>query len=305
MRRTSRKNKRRPAILIDAATKTAWNTIATTANKTLISEKYYRDKYKKGRHNESRVLDALFPVYFGKCAYCERLYKLDVEHYRPSRKVTDENNQIITHPGYYWLCYEWTNLVPACVSCNREGGKHNKFPVLGTHQITPILRLGALSMSTCLLSHSNLTVERPYLLHPEYDDPATCLGFRLTPDNKGISITGIDAQSRGTTTINICQLDRDELRLGRFQIVKGFVAAINAHFERYSRHRNTATLRTAVEGSIQGLYDQSRDPEIEHTLLRKFIVASPANFNAIVIPCIKNTAVRSATRTFFAGYIPT
>jgi hypothetical protein len=26
---------------------------------------------------------------------------------------------MMNHPGYYWLAYEWKNLFPACIDCNR------------------------------------------------------------------------------------------------------------------------------------------------------------------------------------------
>jgi hypothetical protein len=32
------------------------------------------------------------------------------------------------HPGYYWLAYDWTNLVPVCGMCN--GRKSTRFPLM-------------------------------------------------------------------------------------------------------------------------------------------------------------------------------
>jgi hypothetical protein len=89
----------------------------------------------------------IFDAFHGKCAYCESKIAADqpgdVEHFRPKAGVTDDNDKPITlpsgkqHPGYYWLAYDWRNLIPSCNKCNRptkgrDGklvGKWNRFPV--------------------------------------------------------------------------------------------------------------------------------------------------------------------------------
>jgi hypothetical protein len=63
----------------------------------------------------------------GKCAYCEqKIYSDqhgDLDHFRPKGAVADENyepvmiavdGEVKDHPGYYWLCYNWKNLLPSC-----------------------------------------------------------------------------------------------------------------------------------------------------------------------------------------------
>jgi hypothetical protein len=54
----------------------------------------------------------------GKCCFCERRrdakLEADVEHFRPKLKVTENAG----HPGYWWLAYEWSNLLFACKACN-------------------------------------------------------------------------------------------------------------------------------------------------------------------------------------------
>ena len=63
----------------------------------------------------------LYDAFYKKCAYCEvnhsEAYPIQVDHYRPKRKVT-VNGQKVEHPGYFWLAYEWWNLVPSCAYCN-------------------------------------------------------------------------------------------------------------------------------------------------------------------------------------------
>src|SRR6266567_3958956 len=74
-------------------------------------------------------------VFNDKCAYCERLisgYYGDAEHFRPkgavncndgagelvkpSGQIPDPANGDVLempHPGYFWLAYDWRNLVPS------------------------------------------------------------------------------------------------------------------------------------------------------------------------------------------------
>ena len=132
-----------------------------------------------------------------KCAYCEALItsnqRGDVEHFRPKGAVADEHDEPVVqrdeegrilcddkgrprpHPGYHWLAYDWTNLLPACILCNQAStiedekiGKHTRFPVAGRHAWGP----------------EDLTTEEPLLIHPgsgePKDDPE--LHFSMDPD---------------------------------------------------------------------------------------------------------------------------
>ncbi len=77
--------------------------------------------------------------FFGKCVYCESLitnnHPGDVEHFRPKGRVTDLNNKPVmiksngkevSHPGYYWLAYEISNLMPSCEDCNRPSSGNSQ-----------------------------------------------------------------------------------------------------------------------------------------------------------------------------------
>jgi hypothetical protein len=171
------------------------------------------DLYKGGR-------EAIYNLFHGKCAYCEldlgagqRLG--DVEHFRPKGRVTDENYQLIyvdkqgkhAHPGYYWLAYDWTNLFPACLSCNRPGteadgtkaGKWDRFPISGKRAIR---------------KNDPLAPEEPLLLNPYVDEPRD--HFIFDPDT-GI-MTG--KTPRGEATIKILGLNREKLIENRKRMAK-------------------------------------------------------------------------------------
>jgi uncharacterized protein (TIGR02646 family) len=115
--------------------------------------------------------------FYGKCAYCECSLGNqhgDIEHFRPKAAVTDEDDVKIDHPGYYWLAYDWTNLLPSCIKCNqastigeRKIGKRNRFPVSDRHAQNP----------------GEIDAEKPLLINPasgkDEDDPSRHLTIDL------------------------------------------------------------------------------------------------------------------------------
>ena len=194
-----------PNKLTRPQTLTALTTIATTANKELINEAIYKGTVQRNGVKSHTVRAILRSIFHNKCAYCEdTTYKPEVEHYRPKGSVKEDS----THPGYYWLCYEWTNLLPACHSCNTDGGKGTKFPIAGTRVTSPTINIGVLNTADNKANAPTLIAEKPYLLHPEIDTPDD--GSYFVFDYTG-KITGIDTGNRGSSTIEICNLNRDDL----------------------------------------------------------------------------------------------
>ena len=141
----------------------------------------------------------------GKCAYCEKTINNqygDIEHYRPKAAVQNEDGKRVKishagaqrdHPGYYWLAYDWQNLLPSCELCNRPSrggkwGKGNRFPVEGKHAARP----------------GDEATERPKILNPLIDSPADHLAF----DSTG---TVTPKSERGRATRDILGLDAKDL----------------------------------------------------------------------------------------------
>jgi len=193
--------------------------IATTGNKDLIKGAIYKGKCQKDGKTRYEVRELLKKVYHHKCAYCEiKEYKPEVEHYRPKRSVAKVRN----HPGYYWLCYEWTNLLPSCRYCNTEGGKGNFFPVKGRRVEAPdFLANGKLNHENCKAGNPPLIDEQPCLLHPEIDKPEVCFKFF-----RNGSITGIDPEGRGKCTVKICNLKRENLKYRRQKLLDQYKVSI-------------------------------------------------------------------------------
>ena len=128
-------------------------TTVATGGKPVISSVLYKE--------QKVVYMAFDGPFHGKCAYCESLIAADqpgdVEHYRPKGRVTVNNSSANSvtfveagvtkpHPGYYWLAYDWQNLLPSCIDCNRPNenklpgvhmGKRNYFPVKAYRAVHP------------------------------------------------------------------------------------------------------------------------------------------------------------------------
>lgn len=179
----------------------------------------------------------LFDLFHGKCAYCESKPQAvstgDVEHYRPKAKVKEDprGSNDDGHPGYYWLAYDVTNLLPSCESCNRNFGKMNRFPVTGRHA----------------RDEHNLSSEEPLLLHP-YDrniNPLEHLRF----DELGAAVTHGNS-IHGTSSITCYHLNRADLGEPRRTAI-----------QEVRQDWNTFILRFAGLGSgfvSQALFDELR-----------------------------------------------
>ena len=107
---------------------------------------------------------ALHAAQHGKCAYCEQPSavpdELPTEHYRPkagAQRDPDDPSSI-DPDRYWWLAWNWENLLFACVTCNGRSRKASHFPIDG-----PPAPIGATDRAA-------LDAERPLLLDPSRDD---------------------------------------------------------------------------------------------------------------------------------------
>lgn len=133
------------------------------------------DVYRGRRYGIKREVFMSFDGPFaGKCAYCEQIIAGDqhgdMEHFRPKKEVRDAENRPVSvvidgqarkHPAYYWLAYDWRNLLPSCRLCNKQPsdeepyGKGNRFPVAGEYAV----------------QEGEEQDEKALLLNPVDDDP--------------------------------------------------------------------------------------------------------------------------------------
>jgi hypothetical protein len=247
----------------------------------------------------SHTRDALNVFYHSKCAYCELLCKAEIEHYRPKKGVKEQPGY-----GYYWLCYEWTNLLPSCRYCNTEGGKGTQFPVMGKRPPGPPLNAAKKFDASLNATDARLTAEKPYLLNPEIDEPRDFLAFELNAWGEGIDITGTDDLERGSKSIAICNLNREYLRFDRDRnLVYNIVQEINAKFESEDAGVYTPQgLLLELFLYFDRLKKAAANEKLTHSLLRWFIVETYENFAAIIGPLLPDEKQRLVVLGAFKRY---
>lgn len=177
---------------------------AVTKQQALMKEGN-QHKYSSDVYRHVTVTEVLNNIYHNKCAYCEGLvcegFTPQVEHYRPKNKLKDDSH----HSGYYWLAYQWSNLLLACGKCNRN--KSNAFPFAGVRVNHP-----QEDEQQWYVRSSSFEEEKALLLNPELDQPEQHFDFK--PD--GTIISGTD---KGKATINLCNLNRESLKLARKKVL--------------------------------------------------------------------------------------
>ena len=159
-----------------------------SANKTF--------KSKKTIYGHKSVKRALRDVQHSKCCYCEAkfgaTYYGDVEHYRPKGAVKQSEISNKEYPGYYWLAYDWDNLLVSCKICNTDKGC--LFPLIDE--------------TTRARNHrDDIEKEQPVFINPVIDDPREHIIFRR---EEPIPIT-----ERGLKTIEYLKLRRPDLQEAR------------------------------------------------------------------------------------------
>jgi uncharacterized protein (TIGR02646 family) len=141
------------------------------------------------------VRATLLELFRGKCAYCESPLQprtFLVDHFRPAAGALDLAGAI-SPDHYWWLAYEWENLLPCCPECASFKGQ--RFPVRGD-------RAAPQSTGEALLA------EQPLLLDPRRDRPEQHLVF--AEDGSVASVT-----PEGQTTIEVLGLNRAQLLTAR------------------------------------------------------------------------------------------
>ena len=178
-----------------------------------------------------KVAQALCDKYDQKCGYCES-DELDpkVEHHRPVGQVSGgkKNNN-----GYYWLAYEWTNMVASCTDCNNPPNKGRKFPITTSRAFAPLKDVnGNLDLNAFRYDHAEMLAEGAELLHPEFmDDSIHHFEF-----NRDGEITGVSPH--GIVSSRVYGLGRDTLNVNRRRVYEQFERRVERLIRRRLRSEN-------------------------------------------------------------------
>lgn len=135
-----------------------------------------------------------------KCCYCEtkvpKSYN-DVEHYRPKAEADRKPGSHDAH-GYWWLAFNWENLLFACPGCNRSG-KNSRFP----------LAAGSVALKAEESPPGN---EKPLLIDPSTTNPVEHIQYvRSALGNRYWWARPRNGSQIGNETISVCDLNRNEL----------------------------------------------------------------------------------------------
>ena len=145
-------------------------------------------------YGSAEARKVLKQIQHNKCCYCERETSPGrIDHFRPKGRVRQRKGGNKIYPGYYWLAYEWDNLVFACEDCNLK--KSDYFPLEDPER-----------RARNHLDH--LGRESPLLLNPYVDpDPSRHITFDGT--------ACMPRTDRGRATVTLLKLNRPMLQEGR------------------------------------------------------------------------------------------
>ena len=154
-------------------------------------------------YGHRKVKRALIAAQFGKCCFCEAAFTAnaygDVEHFRPKGGFKqDKSDNELQVPGYYWLAYDWDNLLFSCQICN-QSYKQNHFPLTNPSQ-------------RARNHYHNIEEENPLLIHPVHEDPEQHITF-----SKEIPL---GLTERGRKCISLLGLDRESLSEDRRKLLE-------------------------------------------------------------------------------------
>ena len=172
------------------------HSLSYTANPAAYNSGALKFKFDRDIYAHEDVKAALKAMQHDKCAFCEskvsHIAYGDVEHYRPKGGFCQHEHDALGRPGYYWLAYEWDNLLFSCQLCNQRF-KKNLFPLADPAQRAR--------------NHKDpLRRESPVMVDPSKEDPAEYINFRAEVAY-GLDGTG----GRGEQTLNALGLNRVEL----------------------------------------------------------------------------------------------
>lgn len=211
------------------------------------------------------VAEAIWKAQHNKCCYCElRIPKAfnDVEHYRP-KTLADRSPGCTSTHGYWWLAFNWENLLFSCPGCNRTS-KKAQFP----------LAIG----STSLKAEETVPgLEVPLLLDPtSLINPVEHIVFELGSIGNCDIATYWWARPRnnssyGRYTIEVCKLNKDEQRELRNRHVETVVKNQVEILEEAILSGNEQTTRNMFLRA-KGLFNpRSAYAALSYDVLRHFI----------------------------------
>ena len=210
------------------------------------------------------VKDKLQLIQHNKCCFCEsRIDHIsfgDVEHFRPKAGYRQKASDSLARPGYYWLAYEWNNLLLSCQLCNQRF-KRNLFPLSENSQRAKTHK-------------DDLRAESPLFINPTTSNPEQHISFRAEIPYS------IDGNSQAQTTISSLGLDREALneqrrdRLAKLKVLFDLVQLAKTQSD------NQALQALAVEARQE--LNQAIIPSAEYSAMARAAINSEFQWYGLI-----------------------
>ncbi len=252
---------------------------------TDLSDPTHKGKIKQSIYGANDVVEKLKKLYNNKCAYCETYEpEPEIEHYRPKKQI--KNIARSEHEGYYWLAYEWTNLLPACHDCNKIVAKGNNFPIEGERVYHPIFLIDKREVDTNAnkLTSNYLQKEKSLLINPEIPDfnPFNFFEFNSVGRLKPKALKNTFEYRQADVTIQIIDLNRDKLFVNyrKKKIRKIFNEIIKQYYKEFLNNEiDLGYLKKQVFKILSNIYEHSK-PYHEYSFFWNFLYKNFDNYIA-------------------------
>ncbi|MGX5469126.1 hypothetical protein ACWKT2_23720 [Bacillus toyonensis] len=255
--------------------------VTTGSEETEIPDLYNEESGKRKsfvfkKYKEHDVKVKLNNLFHHKCAYCECTYEhahpMDVEHFRPKGNVQQYRGDKRNLTGYYWLAWDWNNLFPSCINCNRESyqetlergeeltGKGNLFPLEN-------------DLNRAIRHNHCIDNEVPLILNPCMDNPEDHIEFTNNGVIRPTLING-EESIKGNKSINIYGLDRLYLTVNREKVAKlinNQIENVKFEMENIFYYPEDPRFKKKLEMEIKKLKSYML-PDKEYSLMAKQII---------------------------------
>lgn len=190
--------------ILDSTNPASKGVLATQALTAEYDQGQRNFKFDANVYGDSEVKQTLKRIQHDKCCFCEskisHIAYGDVEHFRPKGGYQTASDKPLTQPGYYWLAYNFDNLLLACQICNQKF-KRNFFPLIDESKRVKSHH-----------DHGNLHLEDQLIIDPGKDNPEDHIYFdQEIPKARSL---------KGELTIHRLGLDRGELNDHRLDWLK-------------------------------------------------------------------------------------
>ena len=195
---------------------------------------------------------------------------MDVEYYRPKAGISE----VSEHCGYYWLAYDWNNLLGSCPFCNRLRSERAMWPsksrggTSGKGSAFPLMHEQFRAWSP----DDDVSLEYPLIINPAIDDPVDHIAY--DPLGHAIGLT-----KKGETSIRILGLNARRLYTQRADVIEDVSSLLREKVE--IQRDSSATNQSQRIARIDCLIRRRLQPSKPYVAADHAVVRKPAAFGVM------------------------